>query len=372
MEKLIDQDEWDVVIIGAGPAGSAAAIEIAKSGTSVLLIDKSEFPRAKVCGSCLNLRSLSLLRKMGIHDFESRLKAPKIETFYFGADQKHVSIPFSGCSISREKFDSLLVDEAVKRGTIFLPGVRAVLEKTSPSFGTVALQRGETIQKIKSRVTLIADGLSGSALKSGMNIQPKRLSRIGIGTIVREGPIFYRPGTIYMAYGKNSYVGLVRLEDGRIDIAAALRPEQVKVGIKENVCFILEEANFPEIKEIENSHWLGTSFLTRTRKTISGERFFVIGDAASYTEPFTGEGISWALAGGIAVAPLVREALLDWSCNLIQKWQHRYHSLIRRRQMVSKLMMNSLRKPFVVRWGMRLVDRFPFLGSALVQEIQKI
>ena len=57
---------WDVVVVGAGPAGSMAALEIARRGPSVLLVDKARFPRYKVCGCCLNGRTLSLLGLAGL------------------------------------------------------------------------------------------------------------------------------------------------------------------------------------------------------------------------------------------------------------------------------------------------------------------
>ena len=57
----VSDTTWDVVVVGAGPAGSMAALEIARRGRSVLLVDKASFPRYKVCGCCLNARALSLL-----------------------------------------------------------------------------------------------------------------------------------------------------------------------------------------------------------------------------------------------------------------------------------------------------------------------
>ncbi len=370
MEKIINQEEWDVIVIGAGPAGSIAAFELSKSGVSTLLIDKAKFPRTKVCGSCLNLRSLSLLRQSGINDIESRLRAPRINKFYFGANQKHVSLSFSGCSVSREKFDHLLVSEAVNEGTYFLPKTRATLGKTNEFFATVHLMSGEQNQKIKAQIVLIADGLAGNALKGDENFRVKPKSRIGVSTIVNEGPAFYRVGTIYMAYSKNGYVGVVRLEDDRIDIAAALDQKLIRSGIKESIASILKEAAFPEIESMKNTPWLGTPYMSRSRNLVSGERFFVIGDAASYTEPFTGEGISWALQSGIAVAPIAIEALKQWSPTHSRKWHLRYHDLIARQQRISKLVMNSLRSPLFIRLIMNLLYKVPALAFPVIKGIE--
>ena len=66
---------WDAIVVGAGPAGAMAARELARTGISVLLVDRARFPRYKVCGGCLNPRALRLLRKAGLGGLMARLGA---------------------------------------------------------------------------------------------------------------------------------------------------------------------------------------------------------------------------------------------------------------------------------------------------------
>ena len=66
---------WDVLVVGAGPAGAVAAHELARRGARVLLADRVDFPRGKVCGGCLSVRGLGVLNQLGLGDLPKRLGA---------------------------------------------------------------------------------------------------------------------------------------------------------------------------------------------------------------------------------------------------------------------------------------------------------
>ena len=127
-------------------------------------------------------------------------------------------------------------------------------------------------------------------------------------------PVSTHERTIFMAVGREGYVGAVRVEDGSLNVAAAFEPALVRrwgtPGLA--AAAILAEAGFPPIAGLENAHWQGTAGLTRQTRPLAEERLFLLGDAAGYVEPFTGEGIAWALASGQAVAPLALQAMERW------------------------------------------------------------
>ncbi|MBP6594975.1 MAG: hypothetical protein KA255_18275, partial [Candidatus Obscuribacter sp.] len=89
---------------------------------------------------------------------------------------------------------------------------------------SITLLSDGTKLTITSRVILVADGLSGRALEllPQFDCIAEPQSRFGCGTIIDDAPDFYQPGYIYMACTDNGYAGLVRLEDGRVDVAAAM------------------------------------------------------------------------------------------------------------------------------------------------------
>jgi menaquinone-9 beta-reductase len=115
------QRSWDVIVVGAGPAGAMAAYELAGHSLKVLLVDKSEFPRAKVCGCCLNGQTLAMLRARGLgHLIQGAIPLRRVLLACSG-HQAVIPLP-NGVALSRQTLDMRLVDTAVQKGATFLPG----------------------------------------------------------------------------------------------------------------------------------------------------------------------------------------------------------------------------------------------------------
>src|SRR5690242_12505527 len=87
---------WDAVVVGAGPAGSVAARELARRGASVLLVDRAAFPRRKVCGSCLNLRALATLAEVGLGGLAGGLGALPLRGLSLAARGLRAWLPLPG------------------------------------------------------------------------------------------------------------------------------------------------------------------------------------------------------------------------------------------------------------------------------------
>ncbi len=109
---------WDAIVIGAGPAGSVTARELARRGCRVLMVDKAAFPRAKVCGCCLNGAAVGTLEHLGLgHVLEGAVPLDRV-TVAAGSRTADLRLP-RGVALSREVFDARLIDEAVKAGVEF-------------------------------------------------------------------------------------------------------------------------------------------------------------------------------------------------------------------------------------------------------------
>ena len=203
---------FDAVVIGAGPAGAVAARELARRGCSVLLLDKAHFPRPKVCGCCINAAAVNLLRRLGLAHILGNAVPLRDVRLTAGGRAARVRLP-GGVSLSREAFDNALVTAARKAGVQFRDGVAAKLGECGPDACEVDLGA----ESVSARVAVIASGLAGN------ETPPEVDSRIGAGVSVPAGlvPPFFTPGTIFMGTTGGGYVGLVRVEDGRLDAAAA-------------------------------------------------------------------------------------------------------------------------------------------------------
>jgi flavin-dependent dehydrogenase len=364
---------WPVVVVGAGPAGAVAAGLIARAGSRVLLVDRSSFPRAKVCGCCLNGRALTALADAGMADLPARLGAVPLRAFRLAAGGREAELRLDrGVSVSREAFDAALIRHAIECGADFLPATRAVHAVTrSEDTRSLLLSKQSAESEIAAQVVLAADGLGGSLLAEGRPARSRPGSRIGAGVVVDRAPAFYTPGTIYMATGTAGYVGLVRLESGALDIACALDPGAVRAagGPGAVAANILEGVGWPVPANLAEEGWRGTAPLTRQARRVSGHRLFGLGDATGYVEPFTGEGMAWAMSSAVALAPIASAAALAWRPALESLWQQTHRSLVTRRQRVCRVAAEVLRRPWLAALAVYCLARLPVLGRPVVRHL---
>jgi 2-polyprenyl-6-methoxyphenol hydroxylase-like FAD-dependent oxidoreductase len=185
------------------------------------------------------------------------------------------------------------------------------------------------------------------------------------------GPIAgYEPHIIYMACAAEGYVGQVLVEDGQMDVAAALDPMAVKAagGTGELAVQILQQAGFPVHRGLASLPWKGTPHLTRQAPRLGSERLFVLGDAAGYIEPFTGEGMAWALAGASQVAPLALQVCRKgWDPSLLARWTAIYRRSVSRRQFVCRLTADLLRRRFTTQLMVRTLGALPWVARPFLR-----
>lgn len=365
---------WDAVVVGAGPAGALAARELARWQCSVLLVDKATFPRGKVCGCCLNGQALGVLNDVGLGDIPARLHCVPLHHILLARKSRFAQVPlFEGLALSREAFDAALVAAAVSAGAHFLPRTVATLGQAASETRSVILQQGEGRVDVSAHLVLAADGLGNKLLHGEAGKDTIAVgSRIGAGVLINEGPDFYREGTIFMACGQSGYVGIVRVEDGRLDVACALDAAAMRgAGPGVAAAAIVAEAGLPPLPGLAEAPWRGTPPLTRRAAHLADERLFVLGDAAGYVEPFTGEGIAWALASARAVVPLAVKAVRRWQPELAQQWQARHRDIVTRRQLTCRTLASVLRRPYLIGALIGLLARWPGLAAPVVRRLHR-
>ena len=203
---------------------------------------------------------------------------------------------------------------------------------------------------LETSVVVAADGLGHPSLRSCPQFADSHPAAIADRTWnhtrARTYPGF-DPGTVTMAVGRSGYVGAVRLRDGQLHLAASV--DQAALRKNHEPAFlvsqILNEANLPTVPELFAADWQGTLPLTRRSRSVAAERIFLAGDAAGYVEPFTGEGIAWALTTGLAVAAFVEQAVRQSFPEAEHDWRCAYRQLIRQRQDWCRLLAWVLRRP---------------------------
>ncbi|MHB0774808.1 NAD(P)/FAD-dependent oxidoreductase [Halomonas sp. WWR20] len=354
--------DWDVVVVGAGVAGSVSAYRLARLGLSVLLVEKSAWPRDKACGGCLNAASLQALSDAGLAEAIHAGPAYTMMHLASGRQQARVPLP-EGRALSRRYLDARLVECATSEGASFLPATQALLGATQPDGRTLTLRHGDETLTVTARLVLGCDGLGSRLLREDEpdTLEVDNDSHIGLGTTLIDAPEPYATGIIHMACGPYGYVGLVRVEDAQLNIGAALDPRWVKQhgGPASAVAATLRSAGFATPAALQEASWHGTPKLTRRRHRLGAARVLVLGDAAGYVEPFTGEGMGWALASAAAIEPLALEAVNAWHDDLVERWTACHTELIRTRQLGCRGLSSMLRHPRLLETLLPVIDTLP-------------
>jgi flavin-dependent dehydrogenase len=169
---------------------------------------------------------------------------------------------------------------------------------------------------------------------------------------------------------------MVRLEDGRLDVAAALDIATAKKhGPGGAIGLILKEnhmgARFGsnELELLTAVKWRGTRMLTQRPRRLFGDRYLVIGDSAGYVEPFTGEGIGWALASGAAVVPYALESIRPGTASTGPRWTAAHRQVIGQRMRLCRAVSTLLRYPSLVGPVISILERAPRIVSPIMNAL---
>jgi geranylgeranyl reductase family protein len=314
--------QTDVLVVGAGPAGSAAAAWAARQGLDVLLTDAAVFPRDKTCGDGLTPRAVAELEKLGLGDWlRAHTVNQGLRAHGFGQTLllpwPGGSLPDWGSAVARTELDDHLRTTAIKAGAAALDGVRAVdVRREGDRVAGVVFEAAGERFEVGCRVLVVADGVR-SPLGKVLGREWHRDTVYGVAgrTYVTSGmsddpwisshlELRGQDGEILSGYGWIFPLGSGEVNVGVGTLATAKRP--ANIAIKPLMAYYASERR--EEFQLGDELRAPTSALLPMGGAVSnvaGRNWALIGDAAGCVNPLNGEGIDYGLETGRLVAEMI-------------------------------------------------------------------
>ncbi len=296
-----------------------------------------------------------------------------LKKFHVFHNQRSIPLEMNqgGFAVDRSQMDSVLVEHAKSLGAEFLSPAMAKLAACDSQLRAVEVVANGVAQTLHAKVIIMACGLGNRAAGPFEQFQqtPAQNSRLGVEAVFDTFPTEYRSGDLSMAIGNRGYVGLTHIGNDRLHVAAALdRTALQEMGPHIAVDNIMRKAGAPRLTQTDVT-WRGTPPLTARAASIADDRVFVIGDAARYVEPFTGEGLRWALENGIGVAPFVISAANGWHSQIADNYCRWYRQTIAARQKLCRRLSRGLKRASV-RWVAHQALRLhPALADSIIKQL---
>ena len=314
---------WDAVVVGAGPAGSATALLLARGGARVLLLDRARFPRDKPCSEYLSPESTTVLQRLGGGVLEAvgaashaRLTGMKVVA-PSGAEMIGRFGERFSFALPRTSFDTILRHAAEAAGAVVREGVKVkdLLYDRGAVGGVIA---GETY---RARIVVGADGLRSVVARrlggGGVRTSPPR--RVAFTAHVADVAGVSDVGEMHVGPPPSGYVGLGPIGDGVTTVALVLPLR----SLRRRPGFFEALDRFPRLtgrfdpRRVVREVLATGPFAQWSRRSVApGGGALLVGDAADFFDPFTGQGIYSALRGAELAAACLIPALargVSWS-----------------------------------------------------------
>ena len=373
--------EDDVVIVGAGPAGSVAATLLARAGARVRLIDRAEFPRDKLCGDTVNPGTLAVLRRLGMADAIDAKGLPIAGMLVTGHGveiEGRYPDGLVGRSLMRRDLDWGLVGLAIAAGARFEPrtAVRGVrVDASGPVVSGVVVAGNGADREIRSPVVIAADGRRSTiAFGLGLARHPARPRRWAVGAYFEDvsGPARDLPlGEMHIRRGR--YIGVAPLPGGVTNVCLVRPSQPADRAFGDPGALLRSElaldpilaGRFAAARLVAPPAVLGPLAVDLAGPPMRG--LLLAGDAAGFVDPMTGDGLRFAVRGGEMAAAAACRAL-EHGWDDVQAGL----TIERRREFGGKWRFNrALRamvgSPAAVRLGGVVLSAAPGIGRAIVR-----
>lgn len=376
----------DVVIVGAGPAGSTTALRLARAGFSVALVDARRFPRFKACGEFMSPEVLPMLDELGLRAELEAHGVREVRGMVLHGHGKRVSgrfvdvgrahAPFDyGWAVRREVFDEVLLRAAQRAGARVYEGWRVeelLRGADGEVVGVLAHQPGGAPIRLRARWTIGADGTrSAVATALGVRKESSWLRKLALTTRY-EGVDWGDLAEVHFL--EHGFFACAPIDGGAVSLNLVLdRAEYERERLGRDELLETWLARTPQLGErlargrrIDPVRGTGSMAMTTSAQVQDGVA--LVGDAAGYVDPVTGEGIFFAIKGAQMLASALEPALHDYRTDAgsLASYLAGRKREIAPRAAVSTLLQRGLRHPRLVSAAFRLLAGRPRLVDTIV------
>ena len=371
-------NQFDVIIVGGGPAGASCAALCAQAGVRTLVLERATFPRDKVCGDCLNPDCWPVLERLGADAMVRRLPHTILRSVEFiSARGRKIALPFpemetSEIAVKRSAFDKVLLENAEAKGATVRQGAAVCGIRTDDGFQrefTVDTAPGQVGGSVTGRFLVAADGRNSIVARLlGMLSEGRSAcdasalpNRIGLQAHVPCPPEFY--SQVQMRWFAEGYGGLAPVGGGELNISLAGPPHALKA---------LKKWAHAEFRLSSGQAWRTIAPLDRRPATRAAEDgAFLIGDSARVVEPFTGEGIYYALRAGELAAEAIIQVVRGncTSAEATEAYCQAHRRMYRGRLWINRLARAAALHPRWAGWVLEAARWRPELLGYLTRKV---
>lgn len=348
---------YDAIIIGGGPAGSMAGITLQKRGYKTCIIDKSAFPRDKLCGGLLTVKTMQLLQKEcpAIDPDHFIVKQTNRVHFYLGSEFVNTFQMKEPCYLTeRTLFDHLLIEEYRRIGGEVIENRR--VKAADIHFTSQTIQAGP--ERLGYRCLVGADGCNSVLLKKSGR---KNHNYYCIEGEVTSDPQKDAEMKIFFGVTGNGY-GWQFPKEGY---------DCVGVGGAHKESNILQQADtfFGQLG-IEPESRKGAPIPSGKLPNLRGlpNNVLLVGDAAGFADPITGEGIYFALLSGLQAGKAIDAAIINGGKRTAHNYTMRLNPL-RKNIAAAYRLQKLLYRPFILKWFMQRLRNHPSFGLFYLEKV---
>lgn len=389
--------QYDAIMIGGGPAGAIAALHLAQCGWRVLLVERRLPGRGKTCGHCLSARAFPMLERAGVAHLVSGISRGRTRSFRLHTDDdRTLTVPLHGerdqhrgVLVERHRFDRALLSEAARAGVEIIQPAAASMVDVGNDRTTVVVQQEGATWHAHAPLVIGADGLrSRVAQRAGLTQRGRRNKATKFGmsfAFTSEHAASIERGRIEMFLMRGAYLGVVNQGGGELHVAQLARkedrrdkgtqgrrgdsPQRVARDFASRFK-VLRRVGLGSLDRRDMRHLAGAAPMPWRTRRVASDRIALVGDAAGYIEPFTGEGMTWAIESAEALAEVLADVPAGcWSVRQVRQYRALWRARVASRQRRCGIIARLIEYPALVRFGCRLTQQRPELSGRMLQRL---